>query len=141
MGEDVDTATRHAAMRTKILTLAYTPSLGAFDDSPLTDFVCDKEVLSLREYYFEVHGLPHLLCVVDYADATLSGGAVRTSSARSTEAHAAGVAAHGREDAVPQREPPLEPGDRRRLPTGQLVATRDGRSRAAARRATALQCT
>jgi len=86
-------------MRTKILTLAYTPSLAAIDDSPLTDFVRDKEVLSLREYYFEVHGLPHLLCVIDYADVALASAAQRTPNPRKDEADGAAGAASAREDA------------------------------------------
>ena len=37
-------------MRVKLVTLSYAPSLGGFDDRPLSDFVRDKEVLAGREH-------------------------------------------------------------------------------------------
>jgi len=101
-GVGVAATARTTTMRTKILTLSFTPSLGGFDDLPLTDFVRDKEVLSLREYFFEVLGFPHLLCVVDYADA-----ARLPSSSRPVRASAdAEQASSGRDDAVARMSAP-----------------------------------
>lgn len=51
-------------MDTKILTLRYSPDLGAFDDAPLRALVENHELLNLREHFFEFQELPHLLCVV-----------------------------------------------------------------------------
>ncbi|MBL8695350.1 MAG: HRDC domain-containing protein [Planctomycetes bacterium] len=53
-------------MRVHLLTLRFSPSIGGFDDRPLTDFVRDKELLSIREHFFLVHEVPHLACVLTY---------------------------------------------------------------------------
>jgi superfamily II DNA helicase RecQ len=53
-------------VRVKLLTLAFQPSLGAIDARALDDFLADKELLDLREHFFVVQGLPHLLCVLTY---------------------------------------------------------------------------
>ncbi len=47
-------------MRVKLLTVRYSFSLGGFDDTPLLEFTCDKEVLSFREHIFTVNDIPHL---------------------------------------------------------------------------------
>ncbi len=49
-------------------TLRYSSTLGSFDTSPLSDFAKDKEVLSFREHFFRVEGLPHLACVVSWQE-------------------------------------------------------------------------
>ncbi|MCH9687660.1 MAG: HRDC domain-containing protein [Deltaproteobacteria bacterium] len=48
----------------KVLTLRYSPALGAIDDAPLVELASDHEVLGLREHLFVVNDIPHLLCVV-----------------------------------------------------------------------------
>ena len=58
-------------MRVKLLTFRYSATLGGFDDTPLADFIRDKEVLSFREHFFLVNEVPHLTCVLTYQDATL----------------------------------------------------------------------
>jgi ATP-dependent DNA helicase RecQ len=58
----------------KVLTLRYSPSLGGFDDRPLSEFVRDKEVLAVREHFFSVHDLPYLACLVTYQDSTVAPG-------------------------------------------------------------------
>lgn len=50
----------------KLLTLQFAPELGAIDAQPLEAFLIDKEVLTLRDHFFEVHGIPHLLCLVTF---------------------------------------------------------------------------
>lgn len=53
-------------MRVHVVTLAFSPSLGGFDERPLADFVHDKEVLDVREHFFTVHDLPYLACLIRY---------------------------------------------------------------------------
>ena len=37
-------------MRVKLMTFRYSATLGGFDDTPLVEFIRDKEVLSFREH-------------------------------------------------------------------------------------------
>ena len=53
-------------MPTKILTLRYAPTLGAFDDAPLLALNQAHEILTLREHFFVFQDIPHLLCVINY---------------------------------------------------------------------------
>ena len=55
-------------MRVNVITLCYSPTLGVIDSAPLSDFVKDKELLSFREHFFRMDGVPHLLCVVSWQD-------------------------------------------------------------------------
>lgn len=58
-------------MRIKLFTFRYSASLGGFDDTPLTQFVRDKEVLAFREHFFTVNEVPHLACVVTWQEAVV----------------------------------------------------------------------
>jgi superfamily II DNA helicase RecQ len=58
-------------MRTRLLTLRYSESLGGFDDTPLLEFTRDKELTSFREYFFLVNDVPHLTCVLSYPEAVV----------------------------------------------------------------------
>jgi len=58
-------------MRVKLFTFRYSATLGGFDDSPLTEFLRDKEVLAFREHFFTIHDTPHLTCVVSWQDAVV----------------------------------------------------------------------
>ena len=53
-------------MRIRLLTLRFSSDLGIIDDRPLTDFVRDKRVLSVREHFFVCDGVPHLACLLTY---------------------------------------------------------------------------
>jgi len=53
-------------MRVRLLTFRYSTTLGAFDDSALVELLRDKELISLREHFFRVNGVPHLACVVTW---------------------------------------------------------------------------
>jgi len=55
-------------MRVKLLTFRYSAMLGGFDDTALTDFIRDKEVIAFREHFHCVNEVPHLSCVVHYQD-------------------------------------------------------------------------
>lgn len=48
------------------ITLRYSPSLGVIDDEPLRALARDHEIIDIREYFFIVEQLPHLLCLVSY---------------------------------------------------------------------------
>jgi hypothetical protein len=55
-------------MRIKLFTLRYSPTLGAFDETPVSEFTRDNEVLDFREHFFLVSDVPHVLCVVTWQD-------------------------------------------------------------------------
>ena len=51
-------------MRVRIVTLAFSPTTGSFDDGPLRTAVGDHPVLALREHLIHVAGMSYLVCVV-----------------------------------------------------------------------------
>ena len=51
-------------MRFSIITLRYSPTLGILDPTPLDDLARHHEILSLKEHFFCIEGIPHLACVV-----------------------------------------------------------------------------
>ncbi len=53
-------------MKLRIMTLAFDPELGRFDDEPLQRFLADKELLGLRDHFFDHLGQPHLALVLVY---------------------------------------------------------------------------
>ena len=53
-------------MKLRVMTLAFDPELGRFDDEPLQQFLADKELLSLRNHFFDHQGLPYLALVLAY---------------------------------------------------------------------------
>lgn len=53
-------------MLIKIITLRFSAALDGFDDSPLTEYIKDKSVVSLREYFFIRNETPYLAVVVVY---------------------------------------------------------------------------
>ncbi len=63
-------------MQIKLLTFRYSASVGGFDDSPLSEFVRDKDVLSFREHFFRVNEIPHLTCVISYEDRAVAAPSV-----------------------------------------------------------------
>jgi ATP-dependent DNA helicase RecQ len=46
-------------MFVRVITLRFAPVSGIFDDSPLRDFLKDKEVLSIRDHFFIKHEVPY----------------------------------------------------------------------------------
>jgi ATP-dependent DNA helicase RecQ len=70
-------------MRVRVITLQYAPSLGGFDERPLSDFVRDKEILAVREHFFCVHDLPHLACLITYQASTATASS-RTPDCKTT---------------------------------------------------------
>jgi ATP-dependent DNA helicase RecQ len=53
-------------MNAKVFTLRYQSLAQGFDDGPVREFLKDKELVSLREYFFIHHEVPHLALVVTY---------------------------------------------------------------------------
>ena len=62
MGSSRATPSSHTEepIRVKLMTFRYSATLGGFDDTPLVDFIRDKEVLSFREHFYAVNEVPHL---------------------------------------------------------------------------------
>lgn len=58
-------------MRVKLFTLRYSASLGGFDETPLAEFIRDKEILAFREHFFTVNQVPHFACVLTWEDAVV----------------------------------------------------------------------
>ena len=61
-------------LSSKIFTLPFRPCTGRFDDESFGDFVKDKEVLEVSDYFFEYDRIPHLALVVKYKMPSLEGG-------------------------------------------------------------------
>ncbi len=53
-------------MLTKIFTIRFSEAKDCFDDTELRDFIKNKEVLSLREHFFQRHEIPYLTVMVNY---------------------------------------------------------------------------
>jgi superfamily II DNA helicase RecQ len=53
-------------MLIRIITLRFSAALDGFDDSPLTEFIKDKSVVSLKEHFFIRNETPYLAVVVIY---------------------------------------------------------------------------
>ena len=53
-------------MYVRILTLRFNAALGAFDETPLQEFVKDKHLLSIRDHFFTRHEVPYLALVLTY---------------------------------------------------------------------------
>ena len=68
----------------KVITLHFSVVMNGFDDTPLTAFIQDKSVLSLRDHFFVHNEKPYLAVVVVYdpvAEPTGKGkGATRRGS-------------------------------------------------------------
>ena len=59
-------------MHVQLFTLRFSDSLGGFDTTALERFLSSREVLGFREHFFEVHEVPHLLCIVTWQLGELS---------------------------------------------------------------------
>lgn len=53
-------------MLTKIFTLRFNELTDSFDDTPLQEFIKNKEILSLRDHFFMRHEVPYLAMIVSY---------------------------------------------------------------------------
>jgi ATP-dependent DNA helicase RecQ len=53
-------------MQIKVFTLGFNSLTESFDEKPLQEFIRDKEVLAVKEHFFERHDVPYLALVVSY---------------------------------------------------------------------------
>ena len=54
------------SLRTKIFTLRFNPSLGEFDDTDVTRFLADKELIEARDHFYVHQGLPYVTLILLY---------------------------------------------------------------------------
>ena len=75
-------------MLMRVFTLRFDAARDGFDDGPVTEFIKDKAVLSLREHFFMRNETPYMAIVVTYepvrevAQTSRSGGRQRDESWR-----------------------------------------------------------
>lgn len=53
-------------MLSRVITLHFNTAIGQFDDTPLREFIKDKEILSIRDHFFIKNEMPYLALVVKY---------------------------------------------------------------------------
>ena len=53
-------------MQVKVITLKYDHIIRKIDDSSLTNFIKDKEVISVRDHFFMKDKCPYLVMVITY---------------------------------------------------------------------------
>ncbi len=53
-------------MQIKIFNLRFSDRIDGFDDEPVRDFLADKEIISLKEYFFIRKGVPFLTVIATY---------------------------------------------------------------------------
>jgi hypothetical protein len=56
-------------MLARVVTLRFDTTTGSFDDTPLREFLKDKQVLSIRNHFFVRHDTPYLAVLVTYGQA------------------------------------------------------------------------
>lgn len=55
-------------MPIRTVTLKYSAERGEFDDSKLQEILRGRTSAAVRDHFFEVNGVPHLLCLVSWAE-------------------------------------------------------------------------
>lgn len=58
-------------MLARVFTLRFSSMLDGFDDTPLREFIKDKEVHTLRDHFFVRNDVPYLTLVVSYSQPPL----------------------------------------------------------------------
>ena len=75
-------------MLVKIISLTFDSARGGFDDSPIREFLKDKEVINITEHFFIRNDVPYITLIVKYfpyrqeADPALKPEAKRDESCR-----------------------------------------------------------
>ena len=54
-------------MHVKIFSLKFDANYGGFNDEVIQDFLKDKQVISIQEYFFKRHEVPYLTLVIQYS--------------------------------------------------------------------------
>jgi len=69
-------------MLVRILTLRFSTALDGFDDASLVDFIKDKVVLSLKEYFFIKNETPYLAIIINYEAVAESTNTIKKGERR-----------------------------------------------------------
>ena len=69
-------------LQVKVFTLQFSDRLGGFNDEPVQEFVRDKDVMEVRDHFFERDGVPHLALVLIYRAGVQAGPAQSETSAK-----------------------------------------------------------
>jgi formylglycine-generating enzyme required for sulfatase activity len=72
-------------MQIHVFTLRFNPVTERFDDSGVTGFLADKEVLAIRDHFFVKDDVPYLVLVVRYRAAVLPAPAATAKSEQSRD--------------------------------------------------------
>jgi len=72
-------------MLARVITLHFNAVLGGFDDTPLREFLTDKDVLAIREHFFIRHDVPYLAMIVTYTLPHLTSPAAPAAPAHQPE--------------------------------------------------------
>ena len=72
-------------MFARVMTLHFDAVLGGFDDTPLREFLKDKEVLAIRDHFFIRNDVPYLAMIVTYSLPHLVSPAASAASANQQE--------------------------------------------------------
>lgn len=57
-------------MKVKLFTIVFSPEHERFDTREMDEFLANKEVRSVKEYFFEHQGLPYCTLLVTYCDSS-----------------------------------------------------------------------
>ena len=78
-------ASSEVDMRARVITLRFEPLLGAFDDSPLQEFLKGKQVYRIRDYFFANEETPYLAMVIAYADVAIASSAATIEKSKGSK--------------------------------------------------------
>ena len=98
------------------MTFRYSATLGGFDDTPLTDFARDKELIACREHFYVVNEVPHVTCVVIYQDAVVPQAALAAAREIAPRPAASALTHGGPAGAVRRRDGAPNPCTRSSAP-------------------------
>ena len=72
-------------MLARVMTLHFDTVLGGFDDTPLREFLKDKDVLAIRDHFFIRNDVPYLALIVTYTLPHLASPAAPAAPAHQPE--------------------------------------------------------
>ena len=75
-------------MLARVLTLRFDQRIEAFDDQPLREFLATREVLAVREHFFQCNHVPYMAVMVTYAaepPTAVSASRANTNGRRGTD--------------------------------------------------------
>jgi hypothetical protein len=99
-------------MHMRLLTLRFDPACGRFDERELLELGRTTPIVSVREHWFEIGGIPHLACLVTCAPVA-SHSARRQAEPLATDRHSS----EQKPSAAPTASGDGPPGSRAAAPT------------------------